>query len=320
MPLRKFARKLVSVLTVAIVVSSLGWVGNSRGAPTAESVKLAREVPLADLHMHVYGFRTSQPSELLRHMRNNNVRWAGGVGNYQRELQEELGGRYIAAIGSSVWTDVFFCCGPAALQNPEDERFKDLFRQAEGMFVNGLLKGFGEIHINNRNRHNPSHERKIPLDNPVLNSMYGLAEKFGGFVQIHTMIDSGLAEIRVMAKRYPRSLTILSHCLPGAKPEDIDSLFRDHPNIVCEVSSGGTIHIPLGRIFNREGLRENWRQLIERYPDRFFIGTDPCCGLDTRYNEIVSELREKFLPYLAPETLEKVAYKNAVQRFGLPLN
>ena len=287
-------------------------------APTEDGLKLAREVPLADMHMHVYGYRDSQPWELLRHMRNNNVRWGGGVGHYQRELQDELGKRYIAAIGMAVWTDVFFCCGPTALQNVADERFQDLFRLAERMFENGLLNGFGEIHINNRNRHDPRHERKIPLDNPVLNQMYTIAAKFGGFVQIHTMIDSGIGEIKVMAKRYPRALTILSHCLPGAKPDDIDKLFEEHPNIVCEVSSGGVIHIPLGRIFNRGGLRESWRVLIEKYPDRFFVGTDPCCGLVNRYDEIVNELRERFLAYLKPETMRRVAYRNAVERFGLP--
>jgi len=73
-----------------------------------------------------------------------------------------------------------------------------------------------------------------------------------------------------------------------------------------------------GRIFNRNGLRSEWAEVIERHPTRFLVGTDPCCGLDGKYGEMVEEIRRDFLPYLTPKTLRRVAYENAVERFGLP--
>jgi hypothetical protein len=73
-----------------------------------------------------------------------------------------------------------------------------------------------------------------------------------------------------------------------------------------------------GRVFNRDGIRSEWAQLIERHPTRFFVGTDPCCGLEDKYSEMITEIRQNFLPYLTPNTLRRVAYQNAVERFGLP--
>jgi hypothetical protein len=37
-----------------------------------------------------------------------------------------------------------------------------------------------------------------------------------------------------------------------------------------------------------------------------------------RYNEIVHVMRSRALAAMKPETLEKVAYKNALRVFGLP--
>jgi hypothetical protein len=47
------------------------------------------------------------------------------------------------------------------------------------------------------------------------------------------------------------------------------------------------------------------------------LGSDPCCGLDTAYSEIINELRVSVLPYLSPSTMEKVANKNAIRVFKL---
>jgi predicted TIM-barrel fold metal-dependent hydrolase len=58
--------------------------------------------------------------------------------------------------------------------------------------------------------------------------------------------------------------------------------------------------------------------MIEDYPDRVMMGTDPCCGLMGRYNEIIQVMRSRALAAMKPETLEKVAYKNALRVFGLP--
>lgn len=291
--------------------------------PTDETRELARTIPLADLHMHVYGINSSIPRFFLQYMEQHNVRWAGGVGNYQRDLQEKLGSRYIAAIGNEAWLAVFKNRGESGLSIVDQSAFNELFRTAEQLFKEGKLKGFGEIHVKNKLKFDPSFERSIPLDSPVINKMYELANQYEQPVQIHTMggIFGGYDEISVMAQRYPKALTILSHCLPATPPHLLSQLFDKHPNVVCEISAQGLAHGPPpigGRMFSREGLRPQWAEVIERHPTRFFVGTDPCCGLDRKYGEMIEEIRRDFLPYLTPKTLKRVAYENAVERFRLP--
>ncbi|MRD56421.1 amidohydrolase family protein [Betaproteobacteria bacterium LSUCC0115] len=291
--------------------------------PTDVTRELARTVPLADFHMHVYGVKGSTPSNILRFMKENNVQWGGGVGHYQAEMQDELGPRYIAAIGSRAWAQVFRTRAASGLQILDQSAFDDLFAQAEQLFKEGKLKGFGEIHVKNKQKFDPSFERSIPLDSPVINKMYELANRYGGFVQIHSMggIFGGYDEVSVMAERYPKALTILSHCLPATPPHLIGKLLDKHPNVACELSAQGLVHMPPpvgGRVFNRDGLRAEWANVIERHPTRFFVGTDPCCGLEDKYGEMIAEIRQNLLPYLTPNTLRRVAYQNAVERFGLP--
>lgn len=292
------------------------------GEPTDETRELAKSIPLADLHMHVYGRGGSTPLIFLRYMEQQNVRWGGGVGNYQSELQEKLGPRYIPAIGNEAWHAVFKGHGESGLSILDQSAFNELFRTAEQLFKDGKLKGFGEIHVKNKNKFDPSFERSIPLDNPVINKMYELASQHGGFVQIHSMggIFGGYEEISVMAERYPKALTILSHCLPATPPHLLGKLLEKHSNVVCEISAQGPVHGHLdgGRIFTRNGLRPEWAEVIERYSTQFLVGTDPCCGFDRRYGEMIEEIRRDFLPYLTPTTLRRVAYENAVERFNLP--
>ncbi|MBM3375706.1 MAG: hypothetical protein FJY35_06395 [Betaproteobacteria bacterium] len=305
---------------VAVLTAS---AATSATSPSDETRELAKSIPLADLHMHVYGIGRSTPRNMLRDMERHNVRWGGGVGNYQTELQEKLGPRYIAAIGNEAWLTVFNSRGESGLTILDQYAFNELFRTAERLFKEGKLKGFGEIHVKNKTKFSAGFGRSIPLDSPVINRMYEIANQYEGFVQIHTMggIFGGYEEISVIADRYPRALTILSHCLSGTPPHLLSKLFDKHPNVVCEISSGGLIHLPPpvgGRIFNQDGLRPEWAEVIERHPTRFFVGTDPCCGLEGRYGELIEEIRRDFLPYLTPATLRKVAYENAVERFNLP--
>jgi len=310
----------IALVFVAVLTAS---AATSATSPSDETRELAKSIPLADLHMHVYGIGRSTPRNMLRDMERHNVRWGGGVGNYQTELQEKLGPRYIAAIGNEAWLTVFNSRGESGLTILDQYAFNELFRTAERLFKEGKLKGFGEIHVKNKTKFSAGFGRSIPLDSPVINRMYEIANQYEGFVQIHTMggIFGGYEEISVIADRYPRALTILSHCLSGTPPHLLSKLFDKHPNVVCEISSGGLIHLPPpvgGRIFNQDGLRPEWAEVIERHPTRFFVGTDPCCGLEGRYGELIEEIRRDLLPYLTPATLRKVAYENAVERFNLP--
>jgi hypothetical protein len=100
-------------------------------------------------------------------MKDNNVRWGGGVGDYSSDMQAALGAHYIPALGNSEFTKVLLMNSEEGLQNLEHPVFIQFFREAELILATGKARGFGEIHINNRSNvaANDSFARAIPLGN-----------------------------------------------------------------------------------------------------------------------------------------------------------
>jgi hypothetical protein len=288
-------------------------------AQEKKTIDLARTMPLADVHMHLNGGHDADHYRGL--MDRANVRWGGGVGggrdDHPLEVKSILGARYIAALGQTEFFGVLLTSGERALYDPEQPLFQRLFAYAPAAFKNGLARGFGEIHINNISPFSPARgQRRIDLESPVVQKMFDLANRHGGFVQIHTMSNSGLDEILQASARYPDVKIVLSHCLPGASTRQLDTLFRARANLYCELSAQGPMH-RIERVYGKFGLREEWRDLIERHPSRFMVGSDACCGLENRYEEIIQEIRTYLLPALSEKTMRRVASENARQVFRL---
>jgi Tat protein secretion system quality control protein TatD with DNase activity len=289
-------------------------------APRPESEALAQSVPIADVHMHFNPKGRQTVEQMIQRMQDGNIRWGGAVGDYSGDMQAALGDRYLPAIGQAEFTKVLLSSGEQGLLNLEHPVFVDFFKEAELLMATGKARGFGEIHIDNKTttNFNDPFGRSIPLESPVVQRMYELANAYKGFIQIHYDKSARTVDqIIAMAQRYPKSLTIVSHCMPKGTPDDMRKIFSSAPNVVCEISGATHIHgIP--RIVTPSGINSRWLQMIEDYPDRVMMGTDPCCGLMGRYNEIVQVMRSRALAAMKPETLEKVAYKNALRVFGLP--
>jgi len=301
-----------------LILMFLSMVAPSRAAEPL-NVELARTIPIVDVHMHLDGGRDSE--FYLKRMKENNVQWAGAVGGGPKDnplkIRSELGQKYIAALGQTEFFAVLYSVGEKGLYDLNNPTFQNLFEQAEQAFRAGLVRGFGEIHINNISPFSPSRgQRKIDLTSPVVLKMFEISQKYDGFVQIHTMSNSGFDQLLAVSARYPRVRLILSHCLPGATADEIEELFKKRSNLICDLSATGPIHRNQ-RVYSATGPKKNWIDLIEKYPTRFMVGTDPCCGLDNQYSGLISEIREHLLPYLKEPTLRAVANGNARRTFGL---
>ncbi len=291
---------------------------------SAESVELAKNIPIADVHMHTYSRGGPSSAALLEQMDKNNVRWGGAVGDYRADVADKLKERYIPAIGQIEFMEVFFSRGASALADEENWTFRRLYKNAEEQFANGTVKGFGELHTDNHSSGPQNIRRTIRTDNPAIRRMYAIANKHDGFIQIHSQQnDSFTTDILKLSADFPNSITVLSHCLPASQPNNLADLFSQRKNIVCEMSATGSAHNKIlginrpARAFDDSGLRPAWKELIETYPDQVMIGTDACCGWFNSYSDMVNELRNNLLPYLSPDLMEKVAYKNAVRIFKL---
>lgn len=305
-----------------LIFSSWGYT-----QANSQSIELAKAVPIADVHMHTYKQNPRSATWWREMMDANGVKWGGAVGDYREDIQAELGDRYIPAVGQPEFFKVFFKDGRSGLSNPENEIFIDLYLRSEKLFAEGKIKGFGEFHTDNHSSGPPRIRRSIRTDNPAMRKFYEIANRYGGFIQIHAEFDGDFEkDILNLSADYPNTTSVLSHCLSTKNTNQVAIILSKQKNIVCELSSLGAVHVNRLNIprsphaYDSGGLYSNWIKFIEAYPDQVLLGSDPCCGIDASYSEIISELRASVLPYLKPETIEKVAYKNAVRIFSLKNN
>ena len=222
---------------------------------------------------------------------------------------------------------IFFKDGARGLTDPDNSVFLDLYARGENLLKSGKIKGFGEFHTNNTTSGHPRIRRAIRVDNPAMRKFYSIADKYQGFVQIHAEFDKDFErDILSLSADYPNATTVLSHCLSSSNANVLASLFSKRNNITCEMSATGEVINKLLGLnknpiaFNSSGPFDGWKKLIESYPDQVMLGTDPCCGADGGYSELVAEFRTNLLPYFSPEIIEFTASINVASLAFLLIN
>ncbi len=319
-----------------LAYSLLGFAQTSLASPTvvAESMELAKSVPIADVHMHLVNFSVD---DHRAQMDRNNVRWGGGVGPASDqaaspdEARKALGNRYFFGMGQTEFQRVFFSSGAKGLIDPESIAFVEMFTIAEEMLSSRKAYGFGELHIDNSKSYSSyQFARKIKFDNPVVRKIYQLANKHGAFVQFHMQGDD--ENIQALARyldEFPKAKTVLSHGLPYVSDVTYGGdkggrvlwkLLSNHPNLYLDLSRKGSTLTDkkAAQAFSKgAGPAGNWVKFIEKFPDRFMVGSDTHAPDENRYDEVMMEFRAELFPYLQPATLKKVAYENAVRVFRL---
>jgi hypothetical protein len=298
------------------------------------SSSLAADLPIADVHMHAYERTASEADWYADKMDSLGVKWGGGVGSYSDEMIAKLGSRYIPAFGQSQFMAAFKNGGEAALQDPNNKFIKFMLSKSVTLFETGKITGFGEIHTDNHSSGPMPMRRQIPINSPVIIEIYKIADKYKGFVQLHVEYSENLAnDVIALSRRFPSTKTILAHCVPGRTPNvlpQLHKIFSQTDNVFCETSGeNGPTHAAMvprkakiygegnGRMFGKSGVKEGWRKLIERFPDRVMVGSDTCCGLKPKYPELIEEIRRDFLPAFSPDIAKKLAYENAAKVFNL---
>ena len=288
--------------------------------------KLAMEVPIADMHMHLHMMMT--PDDLLARMDRNNVRWGGGVGPIMPGVSADrfiqlLGKRYVPAGAQPELMAIYTRGGTAEMVDPQSASFQSLQAGIQQAFEEKKIQGIGELILNNRYSHpSPPFRRKVPIDAPTFKALFELADKHGGFVQIH-MEDDGdsIDGLENLLKQHARVPVVLSHCMARASARSARALLRKNANLYCELSarSSALLVAPVlhqYRIHDAERADSSWVTLMEEMPDRFMLGSDDT-GFGVSYDTIISTMRTGLLPHLSEATLKKVAYENAQRVFKL---
>jgi len=264
---------------------------------------------------------------LKQQMEKSNVKWSGAVGApfgpfdttpYSKLLKNH----YIPTTGQVELSEIFGAHGASGLTDINIRTYQDLLASADKLFSSGQVKGFGELILNNK-QSNPSvsFRRKVKIDSPPIDAMFAIADKYQGFVQIHSEDDpDSIEELKTLSNKYKNTSIILSHCLFTSDVVLVRNLLANSNNIFCEMSARSKSHFAnpdserakLRIIYTEDTLKPDWAKLIDEFPTRFMVGTDTY-NQWINFEKNIEEIRGGLLSGLKPSTIDLVAYKNAVR-------
>jgi hypothetical protein len=286
---------------------------------SAESRQLALSIPIFDMHMHVYEGLT--PAELEIRMDRNGVRWGGGVGAVSpaadiTPFKAHLGSRYFPTLAQPELAASYFKGGTEAMGSLDNPLIRRSLEMARILFPKGEASGFGELILNNQNSHpNPRFRRLARLDSPAVQRMFEMADEHGVIIQMHIEAHDGtLTQLKALLKAFPKVPVVISHCLATtAGPKDMEMLFDASPQVHCELSARSQTVLfrrPEAQVYGLDFARPEWVKSMEKYPDRYMVGTDATSDA-VNYDAEVRQIREGLFPRLTPDTVAKVAHLNA---------
>ena len=160
--------------------------------------------------------------------------------------------------------------------------------------VRGGYVGIGEFHLSGRQADTAVVKRVV--DFAVANDLY-----------LHAHVDDEALEI--LYRHNPGARVIWAHTGFSTEPGKVAAYLQRYPGLWGELSYRDGITGADGQ------LSAAWRNLLERHPDRFLIGSDT--WIDQRwasYGEIMDAYRH-WLAQLPRAAAEQIAFRNAGRLF-----
>jgi predicted TIM-barrel fold metal-dependent hydrolase len=198
----------------------------------------------------------------------------------------------------------------------------------ERQLQTGKFKGMGEFMVKHYSippipDEVATPEFTVPADSPWMQDIMRLGAKYNVPLLIHmeTEPDTVAALDRALLAN-PNTKVIWAHQNPlkmgggpeeqyarQADPSQLAALLDKHPNLFCDISVGREgMFLDLGR--DRQ-LPESWKNLYEKYNDRFVVGIDRAYKtVFEKYYVPRSKLFRGWLSQLSSATAKKLAYEN----------
>lgn len=168
----------------------------------------------------------------------------------------------------------------------------------------GPYRGLGEFHLYD----------SANADGPVARQLMALAEQRGLVVLAH-VDDAAIDKLMAHTPTKGQTLRLIwAHTgIGGPSVERVQALFERYPGLVGELS-----YRP-GLVCGDGQLCPQWRALLQRFPQRFVIGSDT--WVNERWQQYVPLMQDyrRWLGGLPPELARAVAWDNAARLFGLSL-
>ena len=187
---------------------------------------------------------------------------------------------YHGSAGSSNWT-----------------RSAGMFEYIRGRLDKYPHEGIGEFHL---------HEVD-PGDEELLRKITHIAKERNLYIHVH----SGKEPVDHLYALEPDLKIIWAHAGMTEPAETVESMMERYSTLYADTSYREY------DIMNADGvIDEDWRRVIERFPDRFMIGSDTWVNAQWDiYRELI-EMNRRWLSRFSRPIAEKIAYKNAERLFG----
>ena len=158
-------------------------------------------------------------------------------------------------------------------------------------------QGIGEFHIH-----------KIdPADEPLLREVAAMAKQRNIPIHVH----SGADPVKLLYRLEPALTVIWAHAGMTEPAAVVEDMMVKYPTLYADTSYREN------DIRKADGhIAADWRQVIERFPERFMVGTDTWVNSQwDDYVELVT-LNREWLYWFPRPIAELIAYKNAERLFG----
>jgi predicted TIM-barrel fold metal-dependent hydrolase len=169
-------------------------------------------------------------------------------------------------------------------------------------YISGRLnayphEGVGEFHLHEVN----------PEDDALLRKIARIAKERDLYIHVH----SGKEPVDYLYTLEPGLKIIWAHAGMTESAETIESMMRKYITLYADTSYREL------DILNAKGtINVDWRRLIERFPDRFMVGSDTWVnGQWDNYRDLI-EVNRRWLSQFSRSIAERIAYKNAERLFG----
>lgn len=144
---------------------------------------------------------------------------------------------------------------------------------------------------------------KHPYDG-ILPEIYKLAGEYKVPILLHIDPPNGspIKSLKVALKNHPKTTFIFAHGNVYNSPGNLGLLLKEYDNLYIDFYAGFSLYNK-----GREQDLEDFVHLIEKYPDRFFLGSDSGydIGLENSYKAMY-----ELIDMLSPETAAMVASEN----------
>jgi len=271
--------------------------------------------PLADVHVH---YKWSQreitpPADAIRTLQDNDVALAVVIGTpaeYALELQR-LAPQLIIPIWSPYRSPGDWSSWPYD---------KGLLQRARAALATGSYAGIGELHLIGG---------FIPdWRTPVISGLIELAGEYEFPLLVHTEL-SETSYLLELCRAHPGLRILWAHAGAILDAAQVGEVMSACPDVWSELSARDPWRFVKNPIVDPAGiLLPEWRSLIETYPGRFMVGSDPVWPVEQldswdqadtgwqHYRRFV-EFHRGWLGQLAPSLAEKLRLRNARALFAV---